>query len=308
MQTSDDLRRRLAAIDRRNYPAYKELRGVYDFGDFELSIDHVQGDPFAAPSELSVFVPMEVFGLPLELMDVPHRRIAVEDLLVRRFAREAARVSRVVGGSGKSGLIATSSPGPEVLARSACDLYEDGAVLRFVAGFPAHGRTTDARSLARMLLELVPRCVERALMVRGSRATGCGCRRACGGGPRDARWAWRGVRGLRGGLGRATLLHAARAAADLTDDQAAVRAELDRRGLVAFVADGAVLPRASGVSARPPCGRHAFSLAGEPARHARSAASRPHGGHGHPARRHAHRGRWLPRQVDPAQGPAGGHL
>lgn len=257
MQTSDDLRRRLAAIDRRNYPAYKELRGVYDFGDFELSIDHVQGDPFAAPSELSVFVPMEVFGLPLELMDVPHRRIAVEDLLVRRFAREAARVSRVVGGSGKSGLIATSSPGPEVLARSACDLYEDGAVLRFVAGFPAHGRTTDARSLARMLLELVPRCVERALMVRGSRATGAGAavraeaargmRAGRGAGSEDSAAAWEG-----------DLLHAARAAADLTDDQAAVRAELDRRGLVAFVADGAVLPRASGVSARPLVGATPF--------------------------------------------------
>lgn len=257
MQTSDDLRRRLAAIDRRNYPAYKELRGVYDFGDFELSIDHVQGDPFAAPSELSVFVPMEVLGLPLELMDVPHRRIAVEDLLVRRFAREAARVSRVVGGSGKSGLIATSSPGPEVLARSACDLYEDGAVLRFVAGFPAHGRTTDARSLARMLLELVPRCVERALMVRGSRATGAGAavraeaargmHAGRGAGSEDSAAAWEG-----------DLLHAARAAADLTDDQAAVRAELDRRGLVAFVADGAVLPRASGVSARPLVGATPF--------------------------------------------------
>ena len=257
MQTSDDLRRRLAAIDRRNYPAYKELRGVYDFGDFELSIDHVQGDPFAAPSELSVFVPMEVLGLPLELMDVPHRRIAVEDLLVRRFAREAARVSRVVGGSGKSGLIATSAPGPEVLARSACDLYEDGAVLRFVAGFPAHGRTTDARSLARMLLELVPRCVERALMVRGSRATGAGAavraeaaremRAGRGAGSEDSAAAWEG-----------DLLHAARAAVDLTDDQAAVRAELDRRGLVAFVADGAVLPRASGVSARPLVGATPF--------------------------------------------------
>ncbi len=257
MQTSDDLRRRLVAIDRRGYPAYKELRGVYNLGTFELSIDHVQGDPFAAPSELSVFVPMEALGLPLEFMDVPHRRIAVEDLLVRRFAREAARVSCTVGGSGRSGLIATSAPGPEVLARSACDLYEDGAVLRFVAGFPAHGRSTDARSLARMLLELVPRCVERALTARGPQAVGA-----------DAAVRAEAVRGRHAERGATPdgvaeawdgdLLQAARAAADLADDQAAVRAELRRRGLVTFVADGAVLPRASGVSARPLAGATPF--------------------------------------------------
>lgn len=50
MKTDRDLERQLASIDRRGYPAYKSLRGTYDFGDFELDIAHVQGDPFAAPS------------------------------------------------------------------------------------------------------------------------------------------------------------------------------------------------------------------------------------------------------------------
>ena len=43
----------------------------------------------------------------------------------------------------------------------------------------------------------------------------------------------------------------ARAVADLAEDQQALRDELERRHLVAFVADGAVLPRASGVSSKP---------------------------------------------------------
>lgn len=216
MKTDQDLERQLAAIDRRGYPAYKGLRGAYDFGDFELSIDHVQGDPFAAPSQLAVYVPGEVTGLPACCCDAAHRRVAAEDLLVRRFAAEAARLSRRVGGSGKSGVLATSAPGPEVLPRSACEVdAEGGAVLRFEAGLPAHGRTIDGRAAARLLLDLVPECVERALMLD------------------DA--------------GR----QAARDAADLADDQRAVRAALQEQGLVAFVADGAVLPRASGVSAKP---------------------------------------------------------
>lgn len=53
MKSSEDLRSRLRSIDHRSYPAYKDLKGQYDFGNYTLSIDHVQGDPFAAPSRLS---------------------------------------------------------------------------------------------------------------------------------------------------------------------------------------------------------------------------------------------------------------
>ena len=44
----------LQSIDHKGYPAYKSLRGSYQFGNYQLNIDHVQGDPFAAPSRVSV--------------------------------------------------------------------------------------------------------------------------------------------------------------------------------------------------------------------------------------------------------------
>lgn len=224
MKTDRDLERQLASIDRRGYPSYKSLRGTYGFGDFELDIAHVQGDPFAAPSQLAVYVPGDVSGLPACCRDAAHRRTATEDLLVRRFSKEAAQASFKVGGSGKSGFIGTSNPGPEILARSACEIAPDGAVmLRFEAGLPAHGRTIDARAAARMLLDLIPVCVERALMLD------------------DA--------------GR----RAAQKAAELADDQRAVRSAIRERGLVAFVADGSVLPRSSGVSAKPLAGARPFT-------------------------------------------------
>lgn len=59
MYNKIDLKNKLESIHRKSYPAYKSLRGSYTFGDFVLSIDHVQGDPFAAPSSLHVELPIE---------------------------------------------------------------------------------------------------------------------------------------------------------------------------------------------------------------------------------------------------------
>lgn len=52
MKTSEDLRQQLHSINKKSYPAYKGLKGMYGFGDYILSIDHVQGDPFASPSHI----------------------------------------------------------------------------------------------------------------------------------------------------------------------------------------------------------------------------------------------------------------
>ena len=56
MQSSTELKKMLDRIDHRGYPAYKDTKGQYQFPGYVLSIDHVQGDPFAAPSRLSVYV------------------------------------------------------------------------------------------------------------------------------------------------------------------------------------------------------------------------------------------------------------
>lgn len=215
MRSDRDLQRELERIDRRGYPAYKDLRGQYDFGDFVLSIDHVQGDPFASPSSVSVRVPNEVLHIPAGLWGKAHRRTALEDVLLRRFSRALAGCSMRAGGSGKSGVLATTRPGQEVLARSACEVDGGSVTFRFEAGLPAHGRTVDGRAAAKMLLDFVPECVESALFVDDG------------------------------------LLDQAWAAVDLADDQCAARDQMEAAGLVAFVADGSILPRESGVSQRP---------------------------------------------------------
>ena len=217
MQTSTDLRNLWARIDRKGYPAYKDTRGAYQFPAYVLSIDHVQGDPFAAPSKLSIHVNGKQAGFPRQLYQTPCRRVALQDALTRQFGRRAAQVSFQAKGSGHSGLISISRCGQEVLERTACALDPEHGdlLLRLEVGFPANGRTINARELEKILFDLLPRCVEESLL-------------------------YRNLDGKR-----------LQEAADLAEDQQDIRRQLPALGLCAFVADGSILPRSSGVSSLP---------------------------------------------------------
>lgn len=217
MQTSNDLKDLLARIDRRGYPAYKDTQGAYQFPGYVLSIDHVQGDPFAAPSKVSVHVGGRQAGFPNELYRLPCQRVALQDELIRQFGRRAGQASFQAKGSGHSGLIAISRCGQEILERTACQLNSNTGdiVLRLEVGFPANGRTINARELEKILFDLLPRCVEASLLYRNQN--------------------------------KARL----QAIADLAEDQQVIRDTLPQLGLCAFVADGSILPRASGVSSLP---------------------------------------------------------
>lgn len=138
MKSSNELKRLLESIDRKSYPAYKSAQGIYDFGDYQLCIDHVQGDPFASPSKLSIFITHQKAGYPKTLFDAPHKKRAFEDDLVRRFYKETARYNFKAKGSGKSGLISISCPGPEILERTACECCSDGIWIRLEAGVYDH--------------------------------------------------------------------------------------------------------------------------------------------------------------------------
>ena len=146
MKSQEVLKNMLARIDHRGYPAYKELQGMYDFGAYMLSIDHVQGDPFAAPSRLHIQVAGRAVRIPKELYDSKHKKTAVADYLLRNFAKQLERHSFQAHGSGKSGMIQVTRCGQEVLERTACEIDEKtgDVTVRFEVGFPARGRTIQA--------------------------------------------------------------------------------------------------------------------------------------------------------------------
>lgn len=217
MQSSTDLKSLLGRIDHRGYPAYKDTKGTYQFPGYVLSIDHVQGDPFASPSKVSVHVKGKTAAFPQELYKEKHQRIALQDELTRQFGRRAEQFAFKAKGSGKSGLISVSRCGQEVLERTACGIDPEtgDVVLRMEIGFPANGRTINARELEKILFDFVPECVKHALFYKNM----------------DAK--------------------RLRSVVDLAEDQHYIREMLPKMGLCAFVADGSILPRESGISPRP---------------------------------------------------------
>ena len=215
MKTQTDLREQLRSIDHKSYPLYKSLQGSYQFPKYTLSIDHVQGDPFAAPSQVRVTVDRKEAGFPEFTCKDDLTRTALADELLRTFGEEIRKYTYKAKGSGKSGQISVTSCGQEVLKRTACEVGEREIVARFSGGFPANGRTIHARELEKILFEYLPACVEHAFYYRNLKP------------------------------------EKIKNVIELAKDQQAVRDWLKEHGYVAFVADGAILPRESGISQRP---------------------------------------------------------
>ncbi|RLB37391.1 MAG: ATPase [Deltaproteobacteria bacterium] len=220
----DDLRRVLHRIDGKGYKAYKDLEGGYDFGRFSLHVDHVQGDPFAAPSMLRVRVPMNLAGFPEGLFGNSIRRMALEDFIARRFGAALPSGPDRGPGSGKSGLVSIDAGGQEVLERTACRVTPHWVEVRIYVGLPAAGRRILGRQAERIHCEQLPRTAEKGLFWRNY--------------PR---------RETEGFVG-------------CVENQEFIRDSLQRLGLVAFVADGSILPRERGNSQQPLAGERAVAF------------------------------------------------
>lgn len=215
MKSSNDLRTLLRSVDHKSYPAYKSLGGGWQFPLYTLVIDHVQGDPFASPSALHTEIPLARTGFPEAYYKKDCMRIALQDFLTRQLAKQFETFNFKAKGSGKSGLLSISRCGQEVLERSACQLTEDKLIVRFHVGFPAFGRIINAGELEKILFEFLPRCMENSLFYQK--------------------------------LDKQKVQQAV----FLAEDQEEIRSLLRQKNLVAFLANGSILPRKSGISELP---------------------------------------------------------
>ncbi len=210
------LRTTLDRIDRKGYGAYRDLSGSHDFDSFTLFIDRVQRDPFAPPSLIRVRTRENPFDS--EHFENRVRKVAFEDFLTRCVERAIRHVVRGNRGSGGSGRIEIQRTSQVVLPRTSMVVAPDFVEARMAVGLPARGRSVDARAARTMLLEELPEVVRRGL-----------------------------VPAPQGGVDREqATLHV-----EAVEDAHYLRGRLPELGLVAFVADGAILPRESGASDRP---------------------------------------------------------
>ncbi len=212
--TPEDLEATLHRLDGRGYKAYRDIEGSYRFPMFTLHIDHVQGDPFAAPSRVRLVVSQDAARFDPTLFATPARNRALADFITRAASTVCDDRSRRTG-TGKGGLIAIDRPGQEVLERTSVAVDDSEVEARITVGLPAAGRRILGRRAAEILIDDVPRIVDAALVASNLDAA------------------------------------AVRRHVEAVQDQAFLRDALAQEHLVAFVADGAILPRRSGVDPRP---------------------------------------------------------
>src|ERR687889_2064316 len=210
------LRATLDRIDRKGYGAYKDLSGSHDFGSFTLSVDRVQRDPFAPPSLIRIRTGENAFDR--DLFADPVRRVAFEDFLTRNLEKVLGRVVRGNRGSGGSGRVEIQRTSQVVLPRTSMVVEPGYVEARMAVGLPARGRSVDASAARTVLLEELPEVVRRGLDPAPE-----------------------------GGVD----VERAKHHVEWVEDAYHLRGLLPGLGLVAFVADGAVLPRESGASDRP---------------------------------------------------------
>lgn len=215
MKNSEELHQQLRSINRKSYPAYKGLKGLYHFGNYILSIDHVQGDPFASPSHVSIQISHRDAGFPVEYYKDTLTGTTLCDYLTRQFEKQVSQYSFRAKGSGKSGLLTVSHCGQEILSRTACEITEKGITARFFVGFPANGRTINATELEKILFDFLPVCIQKSFFYSSF----------------DAKELQNYI--------------------ELAEDQEFIRQTLPAKNLCAFIADGSILPRESGISSRP---------------------------------------------------------
>ena len=233
MADAETLAEILARIDGRGYKRYSEIRGRFEFDRFTLFVDHIQGDPFAAPSKLRVRVPMREAALPADLAAPGIRRIALADFLARsvrsairgaendagetKAKRNSGRRPETKGsrGSGKSGQIHIDAGGQEVLERTAIKIDPNWLEARIEVGLPAAGRRILGFEAQRLLIEKLSGLVETGLLAEN--------------------------------LSQESM----RDFVECVENQESIRNRLGELGWLGFIADGSLLPRASGASELP---------------------------------------------------------
>lgn len=215
MESHTNFLRTLRSLDGKPYSGYKDLKGEYRLPIYELIIDHVQADPFAPPSRIRARVPMDLLRISEVDLHNIDQRIAIEDFLTRRMVLALSELGAKRRGSGRSGSLLVAVPGQVVLARSSVMITPDSIEVRMSIGLPANGRKIRAKDAEAMLLEDLPFVFDLAF----SRSQF----------PFDM----------------------LQAHINLYIDQCALRESLADSGLIAFIGEGSVLARQSGVSDLP---------------------------------------------------------
>jgi len=216
MITKDQLQKKIEPLDGKDYGAYQALIGSYDFEQFSLIIQQIPKDPYAPPHTgiYRVQFPLGDTAIEADMVNSKTGEIACRDFYAREFFLNSTNVAGKRRGPGYSGIITVNEPGQTILERSSVVINESSLEIRCFVGLPASGRNIKAKLAIKMLLEELPNIVSLSLQ--------------------------------REHTDTAQLLSHIHTAIDAEF----LREKLPDFGLLAFIANGAILPRESGISDR----------------------------------------------------------
>lgn len=215
MKSVQDLKQQINKIDGKSYGMYKTVKGVYKEKSYIIAIDHVQGDPFATPSRIRLVIPKETHGFPVRLYKEKVTKLALEDYILRILNQKLYEVSKRAG-SGNSGKIQSCCCGQEILERIAVVFEKnDDLTVRLIVGLPARGRTILGKEFQKIINENIPELVKKVFNYQHLNQDEI-----------------------------EKTMH-------LAIDQKIMRKSIKEKGYVAFIANGSILPRESGISQKP---------------------------------------------------------
>ena len=163
MKSAQALEQTLTSLDGQKYGAYKQIKDLYEFNLFKLRIDHIQADPFAPPSKMSVVIDRQQAKFPDSLLNSELKQRAVSDYLTRVFHKQ---IQSIVAQDKKVSKIQIDSCGQEILERTAVVIKNRQIEARIEVGLPARGRTILGRIARHTLINVLPQIVEHALCYR----------------------------------------------------------------------------------------------------------------------------------------------
>ncbi|KAK1933533.1 hypothetical protein X943_004058 [Babesia divergens] len=215
---SGDLYWRFKKLNGGPYGSYKKLLGKWNLKDDGISVlfDRIQSDPLAPPSNIRVRVPKHVHGFPEDILESRLRNIAACDAIGRAVHAKLQNLyEEMFGKPNKTLFFSIIKPSQFVIQRKSVILNDEYLEVRMFAHLPSNSRRIDGRMATRMFIEMLPTLVERTMIFDSY----------------DKDQFYKHIRSV--------------------EDQEYLRSQLPGLGLVAFIADGSVLPRESGISDMP---------------------------------------------------------
>jgi len=207
-----ELYRKLLSLTGKPYGLYKSLsQKTWNLGDFDLEFIHIQGDPNAPASKILLTAPFSCLGLHQQFINSFSKRLATADFLLRRLSQVVEEWNPK-----EQPVFTVMKPGQEMLLRNALWIENGKVQVCLQIKLPGNQRIIDANEAANLLTSVLPDILTSSLYDFGGQ-----------------------------------FLETLKKHIECLEIREGLKEQLNTSGLIAFIPNGAILPRASGLSDEP---------------------------------------------------------